>query len=121
MGYRSAAKGSIEMSPAIDFAEAAASKFGDQDGDTSIMFQDWNVYDDTMFIIPRWDDEFKAYWIVDELIEIVEKWGEGRTFSGFIEIQGEGHEIGSIDLWRLRVKDGTVEQVVPKLTWPEDD
>lgn len=121
MGYRSAARGEITVEPAIPFDEAHESKFGVQgyNGETSLMFEDWDIYDDFINIIPRWEDEFKAYWIEAELREIVQKWGEGRTFKGYIEIQGEGDGVGSLDLWRLMVKDGTVVTVKAEIVWPE--
>lgn len=122
MGYRSTAKGEIIVEPAIPFDEANDSKYSEQgySGETNLMFAGGHIYDDFIKIVPRWEDEFKAYWIIDELKDIVSKWGEGRTFTGYIEIQGEGDGVGDIDLWRLLVKDGKVIEVRPELVWPDD-
>lgn len=121
MGYRSIARGTITVRPPIPFHEAYESKFGVQgyNGETSLTFEDWDTYDDFISIVPRWQDKFKAYWIESELKEIVEKWGRGRTFEGYIEIQGEGDGVGSLDLWRLMVKHGTVITVRADVVWPQ--
>jgi len=121
MGYRSTAKGEIIVTPPIPYDHAVDSEFAIQgySANSSLMFENFNAYDAKTYIVPRWEDEFKAYWIVDELRRIVETWGEGRTFEGYIEIQGEGDGIGSLDLWRLMVKDGKVVTVNAEISWPE--
>jgi len=63
-----------------------------------------------------WDGPHKAYTIIDDLKEIIFILGPGYTYKGFLQISGE--EDG--DLWRLRIKDGKVEEVHPTIVWPED-
>jgi hypothetical protein len=120
MGYRSRAKGEIQVTPPISWKLLAGSKFNQSDADSSLVFCNYGDYDAVTTIKPRWDDEFKAYWIEDELKEIVRLWGKDRQFSGYIEIQGEGDGIGDIDIWRLCVKNGQVTIITPELVWPEE-
>jgi hypothetical protein len=120
MGYYSVARGEIVVTPAIPYAEGVDSEFSKNSGGSALLFQDFNDYDDQTFIVPRWEDEFKAYYIEDELNTILNTWGEGRTFDGYIEIHGEGDGIGDLDLWRLTVKNGKVAIVKAHVAWPED-
>lgn len=86
------------------------------EGDDIVLDAEWNT-------ISGPEDEFKAYWIKDNLTELVAeilKVNPDTTFEGFIEIEGEGDGAGDIDLWRLQVKDGKVVEVKPKIVWPED-
>lgn len=122
MGYYSRVQGSIEVFPGISISEAlsntAIAKFlKHSDHDSSIqLVESSGDFLDT--IECPFEDEFKAYWLERELKELVQALGD-RTYSGYLEIQGEGDGIGDIDLWRLYVKDGKVEEVKPKLVWPE--
>jgi hypothetical protein len=121
MGYYSIATGGIIVTPAIPYDEGCDTDFATAGyhGDSTLEFVDFNDYDEITTIAPRWEDEFKAYRIVDELQTIVNSWPDHK-YEGYIEIQGEGDGVGDIDLWRLRVKDGKVEEVKPTLVWPED-
>lgn len=124
MGYLSSAKGYISVTPGILEQQVEETPYC-RHGDTTLEVTgvvspiNPNLVNPSL-IIPRYDDKFKAYDTIEELNGIVDRWGEGRVFSGYIEIQGEGDGIGDIDLYRLAVKDGKVVEITPKLVWPED-
>lgn len=65
----------------------------------------------------RWQDSSTSYNMMENVQDIVDKFGEGRTFSGHIEAVGE--EGG--DLWRLRVRNGEAIRVEPTIMWPGDE
>lgn len=121
MGYRSRAEGSITVQPAISRSLISDSNFAVEgwQGDTSLTFAGFCDAGATE-ITPRWSDEFKAYYIEDELRRIVEQWGKGRTFTGYIEIHGEGDGIGDLDLWRLYVNSrNEVKTIQARVAWPD--
>lgn len=115
MGYYSTATGEITYSPSMPLYAKGISniyKYVDNHEYSITLTFDWNT------ISPP-EDSFKAYWIQEELTELVAeilKVNPETVFSGYFELDGE--ESG--DLWRLRVKDGKVEIVKPKIVWPED-
>jgi hypothetical protein len=120
MGYYSRARGEINFSPELP-------RYATRGNEIIVKYVNNADYD--VFLDPDWctitapEDSFKAYWIVDNLKELVAailKVNPDTTFSGYIEIEGEGDGSGEPDLWRLRIKDGKVEEVRPKLVWPED-
>jgi hypothetical protein len=49
-----------------------------------------------------------------ELRAIVKEFGEGRTFTGYLNMEGEENT----DMWRLVVRNGVVERVDAVITWP---
>lgn len=123
MGYRSWAEGSINVYPPIPRSLISDSSFAVEgwQGCTSLTFAGFCDAGATE-IAPRWSDKFKAYYIEDELKQIVEQWGEGRTFTGYIEIRGEGDGdgVGYLDLWRLYVNSrNEVKTVQAKVVWPD--
>lgn len=58
---------------------------------------------------------YKAYDIVEDLQKVIDQFGEGRTFTGYL--QGEGEDPG--DLWRLYVVNGRAVEVKPTIVWPD--
>lgn len=119
MGYISKAKGEIKYSPALSeqsiFSNEIISKYLHSDYDITVD-TDWNS------IYCSYDDGFKAYCIVENLTELVSailQENPSTTFSGYLEIHGEGDGFGDIDLWRLAVKDGKVVEIRPELVWPD--
>jgi hypothetical protein len=122
MGYRSRVRGEITYSPALDPAVVAGNETIAKYTDTT---QDWDIFLDTGWnsITVPCEDEFKAYWLVSNLTELVTAMlaeNPKLTFSGYLEIQGEGDGVGDIDLWRLAVRDNEVKEIFPELVWPED-
>jgi hypothetical protein len=59
---------------------------------------------------------YTAYRIVEHTQEIIDRWGDGRTFTGRIDCSGE--EAG--DVWRLEVHDGRAAEVRPRIVWADD-
>lgn len=119
MGYYSHSRGEITFSPELPryavLGNEVIVKYINGDYDV-FLHAEWST-------ISGLEDSFKAYWITDHLKELVEailKVNPATTFSGYIEIEGEGDGSGEPDIWRLRVKDGKVEEIRPKLVWPED-
>lgn len=118
MGYYSVAREGITFSPELPryAVKGNATIYKYLEGD--------DIYldaEDSTILGP--DDSFKAYWIVDNLKELVAeilKINPNTAFQGYLEIEGEGDGSGEPDLWRLKVKDGKVVEVRPKLVWPED-
>lgn len=127
MGYYSTARGEITFTPGIGLNEANENEvlrafLEGTDYDLQLVSStDYTVLDTIYCPI---EDEFKAYWIVENLNKIVTALASDdapvRTWAGYIEIHGEGDGTGDIDLWRLRVKNGTVEEIRPELVWPSD-
>lgn len=119
MGYHSKVKGFIKFSPGISVDEVrnhpVLSKFEetpDQYPDLQFFTHRGNLLDSIK--CPN-EEGFKAYYVEDDLKEIVTNLPD-RTFTGRLEIYGEDDG----DVWGLRVKNGVVEQLEPKLVWPED-
>lgn len=124
MGYRSNAEGEIAISPPIPWAEIKGTKFATPgwSGNSYFVFQDVGEFPDpsgATTIYLRWTSDFKAYTIKEELQEIVDKWGKGRTFTGEFIIQGEGDGIESLDLWKLYVNSNEVKELHAEIHWPE--
>lgn len=119
MGYYSTAKGEITFSPELPryAVKGNAVIYKYLEGDDIYLDAEWST-------ITAPEDSFKAYWIKDNLIELVNailKINPDTSFNGYLEIQGEGDGVGDIDLFRLKVKYGTVVEITPKLVWPEDE
>lgn len=116
MGYYSKATGEITYSPELPRYAVRG---------VEVIQKYLNASDYDLSLDPEWstitppEDSFKAYWIKNNLIELVDtilKINPSTTFEGYIELQGEGD--GDVDLWRLRVKDGKVEEIRPEIVWP---
>ena len=130
MGYYSRVTGSIRFLPPVTYGEvkdsgyvitARGQNYVDKDLELESFGPDSEDSDEIYKIIPSSEDPYKAYDIVDNLEELVRLLGPDRRYEGYIEIVGEIIETGSNpDIYRLRVKDGKVEELQPKLVWPED-
>lgn len=64
-------------------------------------------------LVPTEKDEQSAGRLMTDLKEFVAKYGEGRSFSGEIEVQGE--ENG--DVWKARVERGETVEIRAVLVW----
>lgn len=125
MGYYSTIKGSLKISPPISVEDIHAVGLGnhiDDDADTYLVFEDFEdalpgEYLDT--ISARWEESIKIYTLIPELEAIVAALGD-RVYARYLLIEGEGYGDGQPDIWRLRVRNNKVEEVFPKLVWPED-
>jgi hypothetical protein len=119
VGYYSTASGEITFSPELPRYAVRGNeiihKYTNGEDDITLDAE-WSN------ILPP-EDTFKAYWIKENLIELVAeifKINADTKFQGYIEIHGEGDGVGDIDLWRLYVKNNQVVESRPKLVWPED-
>ncbi len=125
MGYYSTITRELVVSPPISVEDISAlglDKHIKEDADTYLVFEDFEnaqpgEYLDTL--IPRWEDSIKVYTLIPELKAIVAALGD-RVYDGYLQIEGEGYGDGQPDIWRLRVRNNEVEEVFPKLVWPED-
>jgi hypothetical protein len=78
--------------------------------------EDFTIVRFTASEIKPTDSSMKAYGIVAEVQKIVDILGDGYTYSGYIELNGE--EPG--DLWRIYIRQGKAVEVQPKIVWPEE-
>lgn len=119
MGYISTARGYITFSPELPRYAVRGVEVIQKYVNSS--YYDLNLDAEFSTISPP-EDSFKAYWIkenLEELVAAIIKVNGNTIFEGFIEIEGEGDGSGEPDLWRMYVKDGIVVEVRPKLVWPE--
>ena len=61
------------------------------------------------------DGGFSCYDAIPDTQEIIDRWGEGRTFTGRLDASGE--EAG--DVWRMEIRDGRADEVRPRIVWPD--
>jgi hypothetical protein len=124
MGYYSTVSGAIHFDPAISHEEASRHEVIAKYLNNSSTYTDIELRTYHGFLLDTiessYENEFKAYGLVNELKELIQALGTGRTYSGYLEILGEGHGGGEVDLWRLKVKDGKVVEVRPELVWPSE-
>lgn len=119
MGYYSKVKGGISFSPKLRISEARANPVIAKYLEDSEEYPDIVLYSfyggslDTIEGVTQ--DSFKAYFVEENLKELVAALGD-RAYTGRLEIYGEDDG----DITGLRVKNGVVEQIEPKLVWPED-
>lgn len=67
-------------------------------------------------VLPRWDDSFKAYHLIDHVQAVIDAF-PGHTFTGRLECEGEDNT----DMWRVVVRDGRAVKVEPRIVWPDED
>lgn len=130
MGYYTRFGGEIRITPPLPWVEIKTSPFvvtgdyGSVDRDCKLRIVEESVDTDEGTLIRRhadavvctYDGQTKAYCIVEHLQELLDLHGEGHTFGGYIEAEGE--EAG--DLWRLMVKNGRAVKVEPRIVWPDE-
>jgi hypothetical protein len=58
---------------------------------------------------------YTAYHLVEHIQEILDRWGEGRTFTGRFDCSDP--DTGG--LWRVEVHDGRAVEVKPRIVWPD--
>jgi hypothetical protein len=66
-------------------------------------------------VLPVMEDPFNAYEIVEQLQDIVDAFGPGREFAGYLA--ADGSEPG--DIWRLAVVGRRATKVTPRIVWPD--
>lgn len=65
--------------------------------------------------VVTWDESFKAYEFDGQLQKLVDAF-PGHTFAGLFEGEGEEND----DMWRVRVRNGNVERIKPRIVWPDE-
>jgi len=127
MGYDIRFSGSIAIDPSILADEVLAAGYGEPgrygDKDVAVKVVEAPVegapgaYRRLVTEIVPSMGTYTAYNIEDHIQEIVDRWGEGRTFTGRIDcldpIEG--------DRWRLSIRDGRLVKQVPQIVWPDDE
>lgn len=130
MGYYTNFDGEIAITPPLLWSEIKDSPFvqpgpyGTVDRDCMLRVVEETVETEEGTLIRKqavavlctYEDQAKAYSIVEHLQELINLHGKGRSFSGYISAEGE--EAG--DLWRLTVKNGQAVKVEPRIVWPEE-
>ncbi len=126
MGYYTRFSGEIRIDPPIPFEDAADSAFVLPEGpgfikaDVALKVSEIPVdgqpgaYRRVCVAIVE-ASQFSKYNAVEEVQQIIDRWGAGRTFTGRFDAKGE--ESG--DIWRLEIHDGRAVEVRPRIVWPD--
>lgn len=128
MGYTTRVTGEITITPPIPWHEVENGPFTGtsrehRDVNLRLCEEIVRVDGDRLLrrtadaVVPAFEDSYKAYYIVEHLQELIDQYGQGRTFAG--RLDGEGSDAG--DMWRLVVRGGRAVLVQPTITWPDED
>lgn len=133
MGYTTHFSGSIRIEPPIPWGLIKDSIFAHQDGHTpradqrdvklEVVEEPAETDEGTLIrrhavaIVPAWEDEARDNGTENHVQQIIDQFGQGRTFAGRIDAEGE--DAG--DLWRVEIRDGNAVRVEVRLVWPEDE
>jgi hypothetical protein len=126
MGYDIRISGEILIDPPAPADEILAAGFPEPgtygDKDVAVKVEDVPVYGVpdayrrlAVAIVPCMST-YTAYNAVAHIQEIVDRWGEGRTFTGRFDCSDP--QTG--DLWRLEVHNGRAVKVTPRIVWPDN-
>ena len=130
MGYYTSVDGEIRIQPPLTWAEIKDSPFlpgspNDNtnydvrlraDEDTVDTDEGQLVRKTCSALLPRWDDSFKAYNLVEHVQAVIDAFPD-HTFTGRFDCEGE--ETG--DLWRVVIRDGRAVKVEPRIVWPDEE
>jgi hypothetical protein len=120
MGYYTRFSGEIRIDPPIPFEEIKDTEFAGRDTDVTLKCVEVPVegvpgaYRRVAVAIVE-ANEFSKYNAIPEVQWIIDRWGEGRRFTGRFDAKGE--EPG--DIWRLEIHDGRAVEVRPRIVWPD--
>ncbi|MFD9948791.1 DUF6205 family protein [Nonomuraea sp. NPDC059023] len=127
MAYRTQISGRIEIEPPIPWGDIQDSEFLPRSEDDALKYcieldiaeRDVTVREGVLraraaIAIQTVDPNLalRAYGLLDEVQEIIDQHGDGRTFTGVLWCRGDDAH----DLWQLRVVDGKAVRVEP--IWP---
>lgn len=126
MSYQTTVSGEIRIDPPLPIDESLAKSgfpgtvigaFGSKDValkvvETPVEDSPGTYRREAVAIIPV---HGPGYRMVEHTQEVIDRWGEGRTFTGLLACWGE--EAG--DLWRLEVQNGRAVKVTPRIIWPD--
>lgn len=127
MGYETRIRGEIRIDPPITADALKGSGFvadrsgGDITKDVALYIVEQPVegvpgaYRRVATAIVPVMSSYSAYQAVEHTQEIIDRWGEGRTFTGRLDCSGD--ERG--DLWRLEIQDGRAVEVRARIVWPD--
>ena len=125
MGYYTQVTGQITIDPPLRWVDVKDSPFLPEacDRDVALVIQRDIVQTDdgtlnhlsAVAIERATDDSYRTYSIEAHLQELLDQWGDGRSFDGYLEGHGEDNE----DIWRLYVRDGKAIKAKVQLVWPE--
>lgn len=126
MGYYTRHEGEITITPPLPWRDIKDSPFVDAnqaDKHCKLRLVEETVETDdgtltrkqAVAVTCTWTGQTKAYRIEEHLQELIDLHGKDRTFSGYIEAEGE--DAG--DLWRLAVVGGRAVRIEPRIVWPE--
>lgn len=128
MGYLSQVTGEIIINPPVQANRLKSSRFATQPfGDTDVVYlieeTEEDVPEGTLVrrsatkIVPRWVDEYKAYHLLDHLIEVAnEILALGSTCEG--EIVRVGENIGDAER-HIVTAGGMITTEKARLVWPD--
>ncbi len=131
MGYYTRVTGRIEIHPPIpwgrvkDSGYLAGDPYGWPKNDGSVLLRvdehhrevelGYVVEKAAIAIDPSSEDSYRAYSVDTDVQRIVDQYGKGHTFTGYLH--GEGEENG--DVWRVYVDEyHLVHRVEPAVSWP---
>ena len=66
--------------------------------------------------VPLTEERYRAYDIIKHVSELINTFPD-HTFTGRFDCEGE--DVG--DMWRLVVKNGRAQKVVPHIVWPDEE
>lgn len=121
MGMLSSVEGRIEISPHLPWA-----KFRELHATAPGLNVRFEVHRETVdteegtlevkkavAIVPRYDDEYKAYYLLEHVQRLVDVC-RGHQLSGYLEEVTEEHQLS-----RIYVVDGKAVEVRPEIVWPD--
>lgn len=124
MGYNTSVDGEIRIEPPLTWREFKDSPFAGDDLDVKLRIEAETVDTDdgrlmrktAPALIPSWEEKYKAYKLVDHVQQAIDAF-PGHTFTGRLDCEGDDNG----DLWRVVIRDGRAEKVVPRIVWPDED
>lgn len=125
MSYDIRFSGEIRIDPPIPAEDVVAAgfcepgRYGDKDVAVKVTEVPVegvpNAYRRLVVAIEPCMSTYTAYHAVEHIQEIVDRWGEGRTFTGRFDCLDP--QAG--DLWRIGIHDGRAVKVKPRIVWPD--
>lgn len=113
--------GEIRITPPLDIRELLDCPFvmADEDGYEHSVRIEVVVGDDHTpvgtAIVPVMEDAYKGYDMLENIQTIVDRYGDGRRFTGHLLAEGEDHDVS-----RFVVRDGRAVQAYAGLVWPDE-
>lgn len=127
MGYETVVSGSIDIEPPIPWGELRKRKWPVDEPDAKDIYLKLDetkvdaedgvmVLRKAVAIVPAFYCAYKAHKLFAHVQEVIDAFGKGRSFSGYLECHGETPG----DLWRVYVRNGAAVEVQPEIVWPDE-